>query len=145
MAQMCLPETDRNQIGGLNSNIYVGFSNPVVVLPQNMHFVDKKLFKRNLQKTRVEAEEPAKHRGVDTKKKGKSGAKLSAKYTWTQKEVGECTVTCVSVLVYYVHSILAHPLSIGGSLSLHTLYRQHSPRSRAQLRNKNKLQFQTGG
>ena len=91
------------------------------------------------------AREAVKRRGVGSKKKtSKGGAKLSTKDKWKREEAGECAVTCVSVLVYHVHSILAHRLLTDGALC-RIIYRHHSLRSRAQIRNKDKLQFQTGG
>jgi len=52
MAQQRFPEADRYQIGGLvGGYIYLRFFNPVVVTPESVHFVDKKLSKtmrRNL-------------------------------------------------------------------------------------------------
>ena len=52
MAQQRFPDADRYQIGGLvGGYIYLRFFNPVVVTPESVHFVDKKLSKtmrRNL-------------------------------------------------------------------------------------------------
>eukprot|EP00485_Elphidium_margaritaceum_P005505 CAMPEP_0202708610 /NCGR_PEP_ID=MMETSP1385-20130828/20774_1 /ASSEMBLY_ACC=CAM_ASM_000861 /TAXON_ID=933848 /ORGANISM="Elphidium margaritaceum" /LENGTH=902 /DNA_ID=CAMNT_0049367625 /DNA_START=42 /DNA_END=2750 /DNA_ORIENTATION=+ len=52
MAQQRFPDADRYQIGGLvGGYIYLRFFNPVVVTPESVHFVDKKLTKtmrRNL-------------------------------------------------------------------------------------------------
>ena len=52
MAQQYFPDTDRYQIGGLvGGYIYLRFFNPVIVTPESVHFVDKKLSKtmrRNL-------------------------------------------------------------------------------------------------
>jgi len=52
MAQQQFPEADRYAIGGLvGGYIYLRFFNPVVVTPESVHFVDKKLSKtmrRNL-------------------------------------------------------------------------------------------------
>ena len=85
------------------------------------------------------AAEAAKHTGVRSKKKTDKGrAKLSPKDKLKRKEAGKCAVTCVSVLVYYVHSILAHPLSTGGALC-RGIYCHHSPRPRGFATRTNQL------